>query len=744
MTAACRIRVTGLVQGVGFRPHVWRLATETGVRGWVRNDSQGVEIAAEGGQLADFLERLQREAPPLARVDSIETRETAPENFVGFAISESQSSRHANTGIGEDTAVCADCLAEMFDPNGRRHRHAFITCTHCGPRYTVTRALPYDRPQTSLAPFPLCPDCEREYRDPADRRFHAETTCCPVCGPQLRLRDMQGRAIAGEPVAETLRLLQSGAIVAIKGLGGFHLACDATNATAVASLRERKAREEKPFAVMVADVASLSRYAEPSEDEIALLESRERPVVLVAKRAGTDEMLSGVSPQLTFLAAMLPYTPLQHLFFHDAPELALVMTSANPGGEPLVIANDEALQRLFGIADAILDHDREILIRCDDSVRTSTQLIRRARGYTPRPIKLAKSGPAILALGGWYKNTLCVTRGNEAFVSQHIGDLDNAATVGFLEETVAHLLGILELEPAMVVHDLHPDFASTRLAAQFAAERGIPALAVQHHHAHIASVLAEHGQVGPVLGLALDGVGLGSDGKAWGGELLRVDGAGFARLGHLEEIVLPGGDRAAREPWRMGAAALHLLGRDGEIEERFADQPGAATIRQMLERGTNCPATSSCGRWFDAAAGLLGIRPVMAFEGQAAMLLEGLAAAHGPVAPLADAWTIGADGTLSLMPLMAALADIDHAGRGAALFQDTLAAALAEWVVVVAEREKMDTVALGGGCFLNRLLAADLARRLSATGLSVLMARQVPPNDGGLSLGQAWIALQTE
>jgi len=744
MTAACRIRVTGLVQGVGFRPHVWRLANETGVRGWVRNDSQGVEIAAEGERIADFVDRLKREAPPLARVDSIESRAATPENFSDFAIAESQSSRHATTAIGHDTAVCPDCLAEMFDPNGRRFRHAFITCTHCGPRYTVTRALPYDRPQTSLAPFPLCAECEREYRDPADRRFHAETTCCPVCGPQLRLRDMQGRAIAGEPVVEALRLLKAGAIVAIKGLGGFHLACDATNATAVASLRERKAREEKPFAVMVAGVGSLARFATPSEDEIALLESRERPVVLVAKRPGADETLSGVSPRLTFLGAMLPYTPLQHLFFNDAPDLTLVMTSANPGGEPLVIANDEALQRLAGIADAILDHDREILIRCDDSVRTATQLIRRARGYTPQPIKLARSGRSVLALGGWYKNNICVTRGDEAFVAQHVGDLDNAATVGFLEETVAHLLGILDVEPEMVAHDLHPDFASTRLAIQIAAERGIPALAVQHHHAHLASVLAEHGHAGPVLGLALDGVGLGTDGKAWGGELLRVDGAGFARLGHLEEIALPGGDRAAREPWRMGAAVLHRLGRASEIEARYADQPGAATIRQMLERGTNCPATSSCGRWFDAAAGLLGIRPTMAFEGQAAMLLEGLAAAHGQVGPLAGGWSLDADGRLSLMPLMAVLADTDDAGRGAALFQDTLAAALEEWVLAAAEREKMNTVALGGGCFLNRLLATNLTGRLSAAGLTVMAAQQVPPNDGGLSLGQAWVALQTE
>ncbi len=497
---------------------------------------------------------------------------------------------------------------------------------------------------------------------------------------------------------------------------------------------------------MVADVESLRRFATPSDDEIALLESRERPVVLVPKRPGADALLGAVSPRLTFIGAMLPYTPLQHLFFHDAPDLVLVMTSANPGGEPLVIGNEEALQRLAGIADAILDHDREILIRCDDSVRTATQLIRRARGYTPSPIKLAKAGPSVLALGGWFKNTICVTRpsGNvsEAFVSQHIGDLDNAATIGFLEETVAHLTGILEVEPALIVHDLHPDFASTRLAIQLAAERGIPTLAVQHHHAHIAAVLAEHGHLAPALGLALDGVGLGSDGHAWGGELLRVDGASFVRLGHLEEIALPGGDRAAREPWRLGAAVLHGLGRASEIESRFADQPGAATIRQMLQRGTNCPPTSSCGRWFDAAAGLLGIRPVMAFEGQAAMLLEGLAATQGPVGPLPGGWKILPDGTLSLMPLMAALADIDNAARGAALFQDTLAAALAEWLCAAAEREKIATVALGGGCFLNRLLAQDVRRRLVAAGLKVLEARQVPPNDGGLSLGQAWIALQ--
>ena len=753
MTNACRIRVTGLVQGVGFRPHVWRLANETGVRGWVRNDSEGVEIAAEGERVDDFIDRLRHEAPPLARVDGVEAKSATPAGFSEFTITESQSSRRAATAIGEDSAICTDCLAEMFDPKGRRWRHAFITCTHCGPRYTVTRALPYDRPQTSLAPFPLCPDCEREYRNPRDRRFHAETTCCPACGPQLRLRDTQGNVVAGDPVAEALRLLWAGAIVAIKGLGGFHLACDARNAEAVAKLRERKAREEKPFAVMVANVASLAGFAAPDAGEVALLQSRERPVVLVAKQPGADGLLRGVSPGLTFNGVMLPYTPLQYLLFHEAAgrpagtawlgaaqDLALVMTSANPGGEPLVIGNDEALRRLAGIADVILDHDREILIRCDDSVRRAKHFIRRARGYTPRAIKLARSDASVLALGGWYKNTVCVTRRDEAFVSQHIGDLDNAATAGFLEESVEHLLKILEVQPAAVAHDLHPDFHSTNFAAAFASAHGLPAIGVQHHHAHIASVLAEHRRDGPVIGVALDGVGLGTDGKAWGGELLRVDGARFERIGHLAELPLPGGDRAAREPWRMAAAVLHRLGRGDEIATRFGEQAAAAGLQHVLEKGVHCPATSSAGRWFDAAAGLLGIKPVMAFEGQAAMLLEGLAAAHADAPSIADGWHIDADGTLDLLPALAAIADVRDTRLAAAMFHATLVAALAEWTLASARRQDLATVVFGGGCFLNAILARGLRARLEAAGLAVLEARELPPNDGGLALGQAWVA----
>ncbi|MFN4148423.1 MAG: carbamoyltransferase HypF [Rhodocyclaceae bacterium] len=737
MPEARRIRVTGIVQGVGFRPFVWRLAHELGLAGWVRNDAAGVEIHVEGEALATFVARLKSEAPPLSRVETVTAQPAPFAAHTGFTIAASAGGR-IRTAIGFDTATCDDCLAELFDPANRRYRHPFITCTHCGPRYTVTRRLPYDRPQTSLAPFPLCSECQREYSDPADRRFHAETTCCPNCGPRLQLLDARGQPIDGEPIAATLALLQAGKIVAIKGLGGFHLVCDATNATTVAALRTRKAREEKPFAVMVADVAHATRFAKIGEAETALLQSPERPIILLTKRPDTDALLAGIAPGLAEIGLMLPVTPIQFLLFHDAPEMALVMTSANPHDEPLVIGNDEALARLAGIADAYLVHDRDIVVRCDDSVRRGTGFIRRARGYVPRAIKLARAVPPILAVGGWFKNTVCVARGDEAFVSQHIGDLDNAAACGFFEETVAHLLSILDVEPVLVAHDLHPDFHSTRFAAAFAAERGIPALGVQHHHAHIAAVCAEHGILEPVLGLALDGVGLGFDGTAWGGELLCVEGAQCERLGHLRPLSLPGGDVAAREPWRMAASVLHALGRGEEIMARFADEPAAPTVAQMLDRGFHCPPTSSAGRLFDAAAGLLGVRRRQSFEGQAAMLLEGLAARHGEVAPLAAGWRME-EGVLDLMPLFAYLEDCEDASAGAASFHATFAAALAEWTAAAAVHTGIRTVAAAGGCLLNRLLAAALRSRLAAKSIRLLEARVLPPNDGGLSLGQAWV-----
>lgn len=756
-----RINVTGAVQGVGYRPFVWHLANELNLAGWVRNTPAGVEIEVYGipPRVNELIERLVHEAPPLARVDGVTARAVAhPEASEGFVILESGGAQAVSTSIGHDTAVCRECLAEMFDPASRRWRYAFTNCTHCGPRYTISRGVPYDRDRTSLAPFPLCRNCRSEYKLPDDRRFHAEANCCPKCGPQLSLCDESGAPIAGDAVAETLKILRQGGIVAIKGLGGFHLVCDADNAEAVATLRERKAREEKPFAVMLANAPSASTLVQIGIGEPALLESPERPIVLLKKRLFTDERMPGIAPGLSWLGVMLPSTPLHYLLFHEAAgrpkgmawlsqsqALRLVMTSANPGGEPLVTDNDEAMERLSDIADAILMHDRDIAVRCDDSVVRAApggfQFVRRARGYTPRAIKLPYEGPSVLAVGGWFKNTICVTRGNEAFVSQHIGDLDNAATCTFLMDALGHLLDLLQVRPERVAHDLHPDFQSTRFAIDFAQSIDVQTIAVQHHHAHLASVMAEHGIRHSTLGLALDGVGLGSDGGAWGGELLRAGGSDFSRIGSLVPLPLPGGDRAAREPWRMAAAVLHRLGRAGEIETRFAEQAAAPMLEQMLDRGLNCPLSSSLGRWFDAAAGLLGVRQTMAFEGQAAMLLEGLAERYGEMLPLDHGWSIKGS-ELDLLPLLAALADEPNAARGAAVFHATLAAALSEWVRGFAE-EKSSIVG-AGGCFLNQVLVRSLRSRLTTHGLHLVEAQRLPPNDGGLSLGQAWVAMNTE
>jgi hydrogenase maturation protein HypF len=759
------LRVSGIVQGVGFRPYIWHLARELKLAGWVRNDAAGVEVLVEGeaAQVEAFTRRLPTGTPPLAQVRELSwTDAPASGALSDFSIGESGAGQAA-TLIGPDTAVCADCLKELFDPADRRWRHAFINCTHCGPRYTLTRGLPYDRAQTSMAAFPLCPDCTREYRDPANRRFHAEPTACPVCGPKLSLVTPVGRAIAcADPIAETLSRLRAGQIVAIKGLGGFHLACDARNAEAVRRLRDRKQRDEKPFAVMAANLASIGDWVELHEGEAELLQSPQRPICLLRKRPGADATFPDIAPGLAWLGVMLPHTPLHWLLFHEAAcqpagtawteqaqDLVLVMTSANPNGEPLAIDNAEAVVRLAGIADALLLHDRDIVVRCDDSVvrqagdpaHPSVQFIRRARGYTPRAIRLPRPGPSVLALGGYLKNTVCVTRGDEAFVSQHIGGLDNPAACGMLTEVTQHLLDILQVTPDAVAHDLHPDCFSSRHALTLATQ-WVPAIAVQHHHAHIAAVAAEHGVTGPILGLALDGVGLGSDGTAWGGELLCVDGAQFSRLGHLAPLALPGADKAARAPWRMAAAALHRLGRGDEIARRFPAQPAAAQLDQLLQRGLNCPSSSSLGRWFDAAAGLLGVREVMAYEGQAAMLLEGLAEQAGAVAAWDAGYILHDDGRLDLLPLLARLAGETDPVRGAGLFHATVAQALADWTARAARRQRIHTVALGGGCFLNAILSRGLGQRLRAHGLTVLEARQVPPNDGGLSLGQAWVAIQ--
>jgi hydrogenase maturation protein HypF len=763
------IRVSGAVQGVGFRPFVYRVAQELRLAGWVLNDAMGVAIEAQGpaGALGQFEQRLKDDAPPLARVERVQTSELIRiDGDEGFRILESRAGT-VRTAVPPDTASCADCLAELFDPANRRYRHAFINCTQCGPRYTLTRALPYDRAKTSMAAFALCRACRAEYTEPRDRRFHAEPNACPVCGPVLKLVDAQGQALAGDPIAATLGLLRAGKIVAVKGLGGFHLACDARNVGALKRLRERKQREEKPFAVMAANFSSAARWVHAGAAERALLDSPQRPIVLLPVRDDCAALLPGVAPGLNTLGVMLPCTPIQYLLFHEAAgqpagtgwlqheqELLLVMTSANPGGEPLVVGNDEALTRLAGIADALLMHDRDIVARCDDSVLRinatgAAQFIRRARGYTPAPIKLPRAGPSVLATGAWLKNTVSITRGDEAFLSPHVGDLDNAATCGALVEMVHHLCSVLDVKPQAVAHDLHPDVFSTRFALEYAAAASLPANAihaVQHHHAHVAAVAAEHGITGAVLGLALDGVGLGNDGAAWGGELLLVHGAACQRLGHLAPLAMPGGDAAAREPWRMAAAALQRVGRGAQIESRFAHRSGAAAVAQMLAQGLRCPPTTSMGRWFDAAAALLGVRELSAFEGQAPMLLEALAA-QGESSASSEEWAelvrIEPDNTLDPGPLIARLADAapDCPHDAAALFHSAIADGLARWVVAAAQTTGVRCVALGGGCFLNALLSAQLVASLVAQGIQVLEARQAPPNDGGIALGQAWVAI---
>jgi hydrogenase maturation protein HypF len=759
-----QLRIRGLVQGVGFRPYVWRLANELGLAGWVRNDGDGVTVAVDGEKLPEFLRRLPLEIPPLARIDEV-MAEPALVAGPGFAILDSVAGA-VRTAIGPDAAICPACIADICNPAGRRWRHAFTTCTHCGPRFTVSRRIPYDRAQTSLAPFPLCSPCAAEYADPADRRFHAETTCCPDCGPRLALVDVHGRPLPSDPLAAALAQLRAGRIVAIKGLGGFHLACDARNAGAVAELRRRKQREEKPFAVMGLNKAAFAGLAQVGDGEHTMLRAAAAPVVLCRKGA---QELPGIAPGLAWLGIMLPATPLHLLLWHEAAgrpagtdwlserhELLLVMTSANPHGEPLVIGNDEALVRLAGIADAFLMHDRDIVIRCDDSVvrwaptgapgaaavKGSVRMIRRARGHVPVPIALAAGGPTVLALGAYLKNTVCVMKGREAFLSQHIGGLDNAAAIGFLEETVVHLLAILDVRPDVVAHDLHPDFPSTHLALRLAGELDVPALAVAHHHAHIAAICAEHAINAPVIGLAIDGVGLGPDGGLWGGELLHVDGALCERCGHLQPLRLPGGERAAREPWRMAVSALHGAGLGYRIGAWLKDtypERDAGPLLTMLARDLRCPPISSLGRWFDAAAGILGLRAEARYEGQAAMELEGLAASYGPVPALAGGWRVQ-QGVLDFSPLVPALLDCADAAYGAALFHATLAAGLAEWALVAVDGQKGAKIAVGGGCAMNAVLMSALRAHLESAGLVLLEARQVPPNDGGLALGQGWVA----
>jgi hydrogenase maturation protein HypF len=750
-----------VVQGVGFRPHVFRIAKQHHLTGWIRNATDGVTLEVQGAEASvlAFLDCLRTQPPPLATITAISDEEIPCAQEQDFSIEQSSAAGHAHTLISPDIATCPDCLHELLDPRDRRYGYPFLNCTNCGPRFTILHAIPYDRPNTSMQPFRMCPACQAEYDDPGNRRFHAQPNACWQCGPQLTLLDLDGNVIAGDPIQQSIERLRRGDIVAIQGLGGFHLAVDATQPEAVARLRERKHRWEKPLAIQVADADAAERFCTLSTEERALLESPQRPIVLLPRKDdvhGVDALSSPLAPQIApgspELGVFLPYTPVQHLLFHQGGFAALVMTSANRSEEPICISNAEALLRLRTIADCFLVHNREILLRCDDSIarhqRGRTTLLRRARGFTPMPVPLACDLPSVLAVGGELKNTICLTRGREAFLSQHIGDLENLAAYGFFEETTVHLQKILEIAPIAVACDLHPEYFSTRWAAQ----QPLPVHAVQHHHAHLASCMAENPVSGAAVGIVLDGTGYGTDGNLWGGEILLARGAEFERRAHLAYAPMPGGTQAILEPWRMAAGFLSLLPEPAytqglaRLQSLYGVNTGA--IRRMIELRLRSPLSSGCGRLFDAVAALIGLRSTIRFEAQAAIELEALCAQSTdqsayPLEVLSDA---NAPLQISTAPLFAAiLADLDHGCAPATIsrrFHLGLARVFAETAAAIAQEEGGLPVCLTGGCLQNIFLADALEEELTQRGLRVFTQTRVPAGDGGLSLGQAWIAAQ--
>ncbi|HEY1159449.1 MAG TPA: carbamoyltransferase HypF [Terracidiphilus sp.] len=751
--------VCGVVQGVGFRPFVYRLALEEGLAGFIGNDTDGVTIEVEGprGRVGAFLERLRAETPPMARIDSVAVREAAATGEVGFRIVASEVLGRVSTGIPADAATCADCLRELLDPADRRYRYPFLNCTNCGPRFTITRRIPYDRPQTSMARFRMCATCQSEYDDPGNRRFHAQPNACRECGPRVWLVGADGAGISvDDPVAACIDRLAAGEIMAIKGVGGFHLGVDATNEAAVMRLRERKHRYGKPMAVMVKDVAAARAVCTLTAEEEALMTTAARPIVLARKRDGGG-IAEGVAPGIPWLGVFLPYAPLQHLLFADSRMRALVMTSANLSEEPIAIDNDEAVARLGGTADAFLMHDREILQRCDDSVAAVVdgvpQLVRRARGFVPLGVELPMEAPPLLAVGGHLKNVFALARGRFVYQSQHLGDLENLTGLEFFRESLEHLMRTFEIEPETVVHDLHPGYLSTEWAKEWARERGLGLIAVQHHHAHVAGCMAENGLEGPVIGLSLDGTGYGADGRIWGGEVLVSRMDGFERFAHLEYVPMPGGEAAIREPWRMALGHLSAAGFDvssGSVLGLVgAKEQEARVLRRMMERGVNSPLTSSCGRLFDAAAAVVLGRRVVDYEAQAAIELEGLAVdeANEPGYEMelqGGDWARREPVRIGAGPLWRELLKDLRAGVGKARIAGRFHAGVATGFVRAAALARAATgvgqVTLSGGCMHNRRLARLLRVGLEAEGFEVFQHAQVSPGDGGLSYGQAVVA----
>ena len=757
-----RITIRGTVQGVGMRPFVYRVARAEGLAGRVRNDGRGVTIEAFGDSVAlsRFLERIRAERPPASGFDELACERIAAEPVDEFLIADSEAPGAAEprVSIPADLATCPECLAEVRDPANRRYRYPFTNCTNCGPRFTIARGVPYDRALTTMAPFALCAECRREYEEPADRRFHAEPNACPACGPHLSLLAVGPPAAPAGAIAErdaalvaAARAIADGQIVALKGIGGFHLACDARSEQAVARLRERKHREEKPLAVMPRDLAEAELLAILSEPERALLASAERPIVLVRRRDGNG-LAPEIAPDTPLVGLLLPYSPLHHLLLEEAGR-PLVMTSGNLSDEPIAFRNEEAVARLSGIADLLLVHDREIATRADDSVARVVLgrpvLLRRARGYAPRGLRTKRPfARPTLACGALLKATFCLGLSDAAYLGPHIGDLENLATLESFEGSVARLERFLRTTPELLAHDLHPEFVSTRYALERARAEGIPAIAVQHHHAHAAAAMAEHGLEGPVFALAWDGTGLGDDGTPWGGELLLATYDGYQRLATFRPIALAGGDKAIREPWRIALAALDdAFGGAPPLEAlplfRSVKPADVTVVRQMIAQGFNTPRAHGAGRAFDAVGALALSRPLAHYEGQVAMALDAAVdtAEHSRYPFHVD--TAQSPWQLDLRPLLRDVAGDVVAGRPAGLvaarFHNALAAAGAELVRLAAARHGRLPVVLTGGCFANATLAAGMHTELSPL-FQVYLHGLVPPGDGGIALGQALVA----
>jgi len=742
------LRVEGLVQGVGFRPFVHALAVRLQLAGFVANDTHGAAIEVEGAEdrVSQFLERLIAEAPPLSSIEEVATTRLAPTGEVGFEIVESLAVGESQVLISPDVATCADCVQEIFDPANRRYGYPFTNCTNCGPRFTIVRDTPYDRPRTTMAQFSMCPACAEEYNDPCNRRFHAQPICCAVCGPNLKLLDRTGHEVGGDPLQGAAERLRAGWIVAVKGLGGYHLAAAATNEAAVATLRSRKQRHEKPFAVMASSLAMARDLAEFTPAEERSLASPRRPIVLVRRKANA-RLAGSVAPGNSFVGLMLPYTPLHHLICKRHPE-AFVLTSGNVADEPIVYSDEAAIERLSSVADFFLSHNRPIHVRADDSVvrvfREKELPMRRSRGYCPQPLPLpGEARRPVLACGGELKSTFCLAKGGHAFLSPHIGDLENYETLEAYLQGIAHFSRLFEVAPRLVAHDLHPDYLSTKYALTL---KDVDLVAVQHHHAHAAACLAENGECGPAIAVVFDGLGYGTDGTLWGGEFLEVDFVGFKRIGHFETMPMPGGVAAIHQPWRLAAAYLDIAyGGSPPLELPVLRRHSRDfdTVVQLARSGVRSPQTSSAGRLFDAVAAILDVRDTVRYEAQAAIELEQRAdpAERGEyrtrVSPGPPFLIRGAD-------LVRAVADDARAGVDpgvvAARFHNSLARVVAEVVSRIREHGGLRTVALSGGVFQNSLFLERTVERLEERSFRVLTHARTPPNDGGLSFGQAVIA----